>query len=51
MLIWRPVFGGHVPLADVNEGRVCLMDILKLNALMDSREAAEQRALKRGREK
>lgn len=46
MIVWRPVFAGHLQLRDVHDGAVSLLDVLKINALMDAREAAEQQALK-----
>ena len=45
MLVWRPVFAGHLTLTEVKSGDVSLMDVLKINAMMDSREAAEAKAL------
>lgn len=45
MLIWRPVFAGHSTLTEMKSGEISLMDVLKINALMDAREAAEAKAL------
>lgn len=47
-MIWRPVIAGHVRIDAVNDGRVSLGDILKLNALMDAQLAAEEKAAKKG---
>lgn len=41
------MIAGHVNIADVNDGRVSLGDLLKLNALMDAQFAAEEKASKR----
>lgn len=38
---------GHVTLSDVNEGRVDLDQLLKLNALMDATAAADEAAMKK----
>lgn len=46
-MIWRPVIAGHASIADVNDGRVSLGDLLKLNALMDAQYAAEEKAAKK----
>lgn len=51
MVIWRPILAGHVTLEAVNCGRVSLLDLLKLNALMDAQEAAEDEAAKKARGK
>ncbi len=43
-MIYRPVLAGLVSMTEVNHGTVDLMDLIKLNALLDAREAAEQAA-------
>lgn len=45
MLVWRPVFAGHLTLSEVKSGAVSLEDVLKINAMMDARENAEAIAL------
>lgn len=51
MVIWRPVMAGLLPLAHVHEGRVTLLDVLKLNAIMDAKEAAEAAAAEKMNQK
>lgn len=46
-LIWRPIVGGHLTLTEVKNGTADLMDLLKINALMDAQEAAEAEAAER----
>jgi hypothetical protein len=43
-VIWRPVIAGHISVSEIRGGCVDLVDILKLNALMDAQEAAQQKA-------
>ncbi len=38
---------GHISLAEVRGGAVDLVDLLKINALMDAREAAEDAAARK----
>lgn len=38
---------GHVTMTEVNQGTVDLMDLIKINALIDAREAAEAAASKK----
>lgn len=45
-MIWRPVMAGHVRLGEIRAGAVDLADLLKLNALMDAQDAAQERAAK-----
>lgn len=45
-MIWRPVYRGKVSLAEVKSGVADLVDLLKLNALLDAEEAAEAAAYK-----
>ncbi|WIA62313.1 hypothetical protein [Stenotrophomonas sp. BIO128-Bstrain] len=45
-MIFRPVMAGHVTMTEVNQGSVDLMDLIKINALIDAREAAEAAAAK-----
>lgn len=35
---------GHVTLAEVRSGQVCLLDLMKINAILDSQDAAQQKA-------
>jgi len=46
-LIYRPVLAGVVTMTEVNQGTVDLMDLIRLNALLDAREAAEAAGTKR----
>lgn len=39
MLVWRPIMAKLVTLADVHSGLVDIVDILKLNALLDMQAA------------
>lgn len=41
--MWRPILEGFVSLGEVKRVEVDIVDLLKLNALMDMRAAAEQR--------
>jgi hypothetical protein len=43
------VLAGLVTMTEVNTGVVDLLDLMKLNALLDAREAAEAAASKKGR--
>jgi hypothetical protein len=45
LIIWRPVLEGLISVKEVKEGYVDIIDLLKLNALMDMRAAMERRAL------
>lgn len=38
---------GHVRLGEIRTGAVDLADLLKLNALMDAQEAAQERAARK----
>lgn len=40
MLIWRPVMAGHVTLSEVKDGTALLVDLMKINAILDSQAAA-----------
>ncbi|MDR6600916.1 MULTISPECIES: hypothetical protein [Achromobacter] len=44
MIIWRPILARYVSLDAVKRGDVDLLDILKLNALMDAQQAAQAAA-------
>jgi hypothetical protein len=48
-LIWRPIMGGFVTLTEVKNGTASLIDLLKINALMDSQAAAEAEAMERAK--
>jgi hypothetical protein len=49
-LIWRPILADKISIAEVKRGDVDLVDILKINALMDMQEAIEERAIERQRQ-
>ncbi|MFY0477098.1 hypothetical protein [Achromobacter marplatensis] len=49
MIIWRPILARHVSLDAVKRGDIDLLDILKLNALMDAQEAARTAAERKAR--
>jgi hypothetical protein len=44
LIIWRPILARYVSLDAVKRGDVDLLDILKLNALMDAQQAAQAAA-------
>lgn len=47
MLIWRPIIAKVTTLAEVKNGTCSLLDLLKLNALLDGQAAAEAEAYKK----
>ncbi|GAB1827411.1 hypothetical protein MyNCGM70_02750 [Achromobacter xylosoxidans] len=49
LIIWRPILAGHISLDAVRQGHVDLLDILKLNALMDAQEAQQAQANRKDR--
>ncbi|MGE8672103.1 MULTISPECIES: hypothetical protein [Achromobacter] len=49
MIIWRPILARHVSLDAVKRGDVDLLDIMKLNALMDAQAAAQAAAENKAR--
>jgi len=51
LLIWRPIIDGIVSLADVKNGEIDIDDLLKINAILDMRAAAEHREIERARSK
>lgn len=50
-MIWRPVIAGHCTIGEIRRGEVDLGDILKLNALMDAQQAAENKAAEKAKTK
>lgn len=50
-LIWRPILDGLVSIGEVKRGDVDIDDLMKLNALLDMRAAAEKREMDRARQK
>lgn len=48
-MIFRPVLAGLVTMTEINTGTVDLLDLLKLNAMLDAREAAEWAANEKGK--
>ena len=43
LVIWRPILEGLVSIGEVTRGDVDIIDLLKLNALLDMRAAMERR--------
>jgi len=51
MFIWRPILEGLISLEAVKRGEIDIIDILKLNALLDYKSALERRELERAKVK
>jgi hypothetical protein len=51
LIIWRPILEGLVTIQEVKSGDVDIIDLLKINALLDMRAAGEARAYERARSK
>jgi len=51
LFIWRPILEGLVTIQEVKSGDVDIIDLLKLNSLLDMRSAAERRENERARSK
>jgi hypothetical protein len=51
MFIWRPILEGLVSLGEVKRGEVDIIDILKLNSLLDLKNALERREIERAKSK
>ena len=49
--MWRPILAGKVSLDAVKRGDVDIIDLLKINALLDMQAAAEYREIERARSK
>jgi hypothetical protein len=45
LIIWRPIMEGLVTIAEVKSGDIDIIDLLKLNALLDMKAALEKRAM------
>jgi hypothetical protein len=45
LIIWRPIMEHLVSISEVKSGEVDIIDLLKINALMDMKAAMEQRAM------
>jgi hypothetical protein len=43
LVIWRPILAGKVTIGECRRGEVSLLDLAKLNAMLDMAQAAEQR--------
>lgn len=43
-VIWRPVMARKISLAEVKDGTADLLDLLKINAIMDMQDEADRRA-------
>lgn len=48
MLIWRPVLAKVVTMTEVNTGLVTLVDLVKINALLDMKGDIEYYFAKKG---
>ena len=48
-MIWRPIMAGKVTLPDVKSGAVSLMDLLKINAILDAQDAQERAEMERNK--
>lgn len=44
MFVWRPFFDGVVGLRELKDGTASLVDIMKMNAMLDARAAAKAKA-------
>jgi hypothetical protein len=51
MFIWRPILEGLVSLEAIKKGDVDIIDILKLNSLLDYKSALERREIERAKSK
>ena len=49
LFIWRPILEGLVTIGEVKEGLVDVVDLMKLNALLDMRTAMERRAMEQAK--
>lgn len=45
LIIWRPILEGLVTIGEVKSGDVDIVDLMKLNALMDMKAAMEKREM------
>jgi hypothetical protein len=44
MFVWRPFFDGMCSLRDLKDGTASLVDVMKMNAMLDARAAAKAKA-------
>jgi len=51
LIVWRPIMEGLVTVAEVKSGVVDIIDIMKLNALIDMKAAHEQHESEKARAK
>ena len=49
IVIWRPILEGIVSLEAVKKGEVDIIDLLKINALLDMKAAMEKREANKAR--
>jgi hypothetical protein len=49
LVIWRPILEGLVTIAEVKSGEADIIDLLKLNSLLDMRAATERREIERAK--
>jgi len=45
MIIWRVVMEGLITITEIKNGEVDLVDLLKMNALLDLKNALDERAM------
>jgi hypothetical protein len=45
LIIWRPIMEQLISVSEVKSGQVDIIDILKLNALLDLKAAMEKREM------
>jgi len=50
LFIWRPILEGMVTISEVKSGDVDVIDLIKLNALLDMKVAMEQREMNKGKQ-
>lgn len=49
LIIWRPILDGLVTIGEVKSGEVDIIDLMKLNALLDMKAAMEKREMDRSK--
>jgi len=50
LIIWRPIMEGLVNISEVKSGAVDIIDLMKLNALLDMKAAYEQREAEKAKQ-
>jgi hypothetical protein len=51
LIIWRPIMEGLVTVSEVKLGLADIVDLVKLNALLDMKAANEQNEVEKARRK